>query len=87
MVPNPGPPLLTFTIRQGSWAAAIYEIPSCIRLIPGLDDEVITRAPAPAPPYTILMDATSLSAWRTIMPRLLPSSARYSKISDCGVIG
>ena len=31
---------------------------------PGLDDEVSTRFPAPAPPYTMLMEATSLSAWR-----------------------
>ncbi len=37
------------------------EIPSCFKEIPGLDDEVMTLAPAALAPAIILMAAISLS--------------------------
>ena len=87
MVPRPGPPRLTFTTRHGSSAQAMYDSPSCIRLIPGLDEEVIALAPAPAAPYTMLMAASSLYTCMTTITRSLASAVRYSRTSDCGVIG
>jgi hypothetical protein len=62
MLPNPGPPLDILTITAGSSQAAKYEIPSCLRLIPGLEDEVIVLTPARLAPYTIFMAEISLSA-------------------------
>ena len=54
-----------------------------------LEDEVITRLPAPPPPYSILIEATSLSACTTAIPVVSHglSSANVSIISLCGVIG
>mgnify|MGYP001346205077 CR=1 FL=1 len=40
----PGPPRTMSTTTAGSSSAARYEMPSCLRLIPGLLDEVIARA-------------------------------------------
>ena len=62
---------------------------SLIKLTPGLEEEVITFFPLPAPPYTILIAATSLSAWSTTMPVVSHgfSSASVSNTSDWGVIG
>ena len=37
-------------LMKGNSAPAIYDIPSCFRLTPGLDDEVMTAFPQPAPP-------------------------------------
>ena len=60
-----------------------------MRLMPGLEEEVITFLPAPAPPYSMLMAATSLSAWNTTMPVRSQGLAavRYSITSLCGVMG
>ena len=52
--------------------------------MPGLEEEVITILPVPAPPYTILMAATSLSAWSTTIPVVSQgrSAANVSSTSD-----
>ena len=57
--------------------------------MPGLEEEVMTFLPQAAPPYTMLMEAVSLSAWRTTMPVVSHgfSFMRVSITSDCGVIG
>jgi len=59
--PNPGPPCSHSRSDKELGGGDIRD-PLLHQADSGLDDEVITRAPAPAPPYTILMDATSLSA-------------------------
>ena len=53
------------TNTTGTSDAAMYDKPSCINEIPGLDEEDMARAPAHAAPYTILIAASSLS---TVMP-------------------
>ena len=64
------------------------EMPSCFRLIPGLDDDVNALAPAMLAPITIFMAANSLSAWtKTPSSRSFKRRAIYSVISFCGVIG
>ena len=70
-----------FTMTAGSSAPIMYDMPSCLRLIPGLDEDVITRAPAPAAPYTIFIAATSLSACRNVPPTLGSRADMYSGIS------
>ena len=57
--------------------------------MPGLDEEVITRLPDPAAPYTMLIEETSLSACRTTIPVVSQgfSAINVSITSDCGVIG
>jgi hypothetical protein len=67
----------------------MYEMPSCFKLTPGLEDEVITILPLAAPPYTMLIAATSLSACNTTIPVVSQgfSSASVSNISDWGVMG
>ena len=87
MLPKPGPPRIMFTMTTGSSAPAIYVIPSCLRLMPGEEEEVITRAPQPAAPYAMLIAATSLSACRKTPPCSGMCRAKYSGISFCGVIG
>jgi uncharacterized protein YraI len=42
---------------------AMYEMASCFKLIPGLEEEVIARMPVMLAPITIFMAAISLSAW------------------------
>ena len=57
--------------------------------MPGLDEEVITRLPDPAAPYTMLIEETSLSACKTTIPVVSQgfSAINVSITSDCGVIG
>ncbi len=57
--------------------------------MPGLDDEVITRLPVAAPPYSILMEDTSDSACKTTIPVVSHglSSINVSITSDWGVMG
>ena len=43
-------------------------MPSCFRLIPGLEEEVIARAPATDAPNTIFIAANSLSDCINILP-------------------
>jgi hypothetical protein len=50
------------TTTAGSSDPAIYERPSCMRLIPGDDEDVMTRAPAADAPNAMLIDVISLSA-------------------------
>ena len=50
MFPRPGPPRITSTTTHGTSEQAIYEKPSCIRLMPGLDDDVMARTPVHAAP-------------------------------------
>jgi hypothetical protein len=59
-------------------------MPSGMRLMPGLEDEVITYFPHDAPPYTMFMDAISLSACNTTIPVVFQGAAsiRVSMISD-----
>ena len=64
------------------------EIPSCLREIPGLEDEVMERAPAALAPATMWMAAISLSDWMKTPPSTLRRcSDMYSGISFCGVMG
>jgi hypothetical protein len=70
------------TITAGSSKADRNEIPSCLRLIPGPEEEVITLPPAMLAPITIWIEATSLSAWIKTPPSTLESlSDIYSGIS------
>ena len=57
--------------------------------MPGLEEEVITFLPQDAPPYTILIAATSLSACNTTIPVSSHGlrNMSVSMTSDCGVIG
>ena len=57
--------------------------------LPCLVVNVMTRLPVPAPPYTMLMEAVSLSACRTTMPVVSQgfSFISVSITSDWGVIG
>ncbi len=84
----PGPPLDMLTMTAGSSSAARYEMPSCLRLIPGLLDDVMARAPATLAPRTMLIAAISLSDWMNTPPGTSGSlRAMYSPSSFCGVIG
>ena len=65
----------------------MYDIPSCIRLMPGPEDADITRMPADAAPYTMLMADTSLSDCKNVPPTSGKRRAAYSAISLAGVIG
>ena len=77
-----------FTITAGSSQAAMEEIPSCLSEIPGLDEEVMERAPAALAPVTMWMAAISLSDWMKTPPStFLRFSAMYSGSSFCGVMG
>ena len=62
-------------------------MPSCFRLMPGLDDEVMTRTPVAAPPTTMLMAAVSLSDWTKTPPARRRFAAMYSPSSFWGVMG
>ena len=63
-------------------------MPSCIRLMPGLEDAVMARLPVAEAPKTMLMAASSLSAWMKVPADLRAcSSAAASAISLAGVIG
>ncbi len=58
------------------------------RLMPGLEEVVITLPPAILAPMTMLMAAISLSAWVKDAPSSFESrSAMYSGVSFWGVIG
>src|SRR5690606_37272277 len=61
--------------------------PSIIRLTPGLDDDVMTRTPAVAAPYTMLIAATSLSACTNARPSSGMRFAMCSSASVWGVMG
>jgi hypothetical protein len=79
---------MMLTITPGSSWAAIEDIPSCLSDIPGLEDEVMTRAPAALAPAIILIAASSLSDWMNMPPGTFRRfSAMYSGISFCGVMG
>ena len=45
-------------------------MPSPLSEMPGDEDDVMTRAPAAAAPYTMLMAAISLSACKNVPPTL-----------------
>jgi len=47
----------------------------------------MTRTPPPAAPYTIWMDAISLSAWMNVRPTRGKYLAAASAISLAGVMG
>jgi hypothetical protein len=49
-------------MTAGNSRADKKEIPSCFRLIPGPDEEVIALPPAMLAPITMWIEATSLSA-------------------------
>ncbi len=63
-----------FTMKAGNSADARYENVSCIKLIPGLEDEVIARFPAATAPYIMLAPANSLSLCKK---RRLPLVTAY----------
>jgi len=88
MLPSPGPPRIMLTITAGSSSAASAEIPSCLREMPGLDEDVMARAPAALAPSTMLTAAISLSAWMKVPPSAWRMcSAMYSVSSFWGVMG
>jgi hypothetical protein len=75
-------------MTAGNSKAERKEMPSCLRLIPGPEEEVIALPPAMLAPITIWMEATSLSAWMKTPPSNLESlSDIYSGISFWGVMG
>jgi hypothetical protein len=57
------------------------EMPSAIRLIPGLDVDVIALTPPLDAPATILIAAISLSDWMNTPPSSGSLLAKYSVIS------
>ena len=63
------------------------EMPSCFREMPGPDEAVSARTPQAAAPMTILMPASSLSAWTKAPPTSSIRQDRYSMISLEGVMG
>ncbi len=65
----------------------MYDSPSLLSEMPGLEDDVMLRTPADAAPYTMLMAATSLSACKNVPPIFGIRLAMYAAISVCGVIG
>ncbi len=87
MLPPPGPPRTMLTNTAGSSEQAIVEMNSCIFAMPGPDEEVMTLSPVAAPPNTIALEASSLSACMNTPPRSQMCSDIYSPISDCGVMG
>ena len=62
-------------------------MPSCLRLMPGLELEVMARAPVAAAPSSMLMLATSLSAWMKTPPASARWALMYSGMSFWGVMG
>ena len=83
----PGPPRCTFTYTMGTRALAQKLTPSLMRLMPQELELVMARVPVPAAPYTMLMDATSLSPCTKLPPTSGSRRARYSGISFWGVMG
>jgi hypothetical protein len=76
------------TITAGNSKADKNEMPSCLRLIPGPEEEVIALPPAMLAPMTIWTEAISLSAWIKTPPSSFGSlSDIYSGISFWGVMG
>ena len=79
--------------RAAHAAGALQEAVRCIRESARkyenveLEEEVMTRAPVPAAPYTMLIAATSLSACRKQPPISGIRADMYSGISVCGVMG
>jgi len=55
--------------------------------IPGLEEEVIARAPPAEAPKIMLMEATSLSAWMKHPSASDICLEKYSGISFWGVMG
>jgi hypothetical protein len=68
-------------MTNGISVEQIKEIPSCIKAIPGEEEEINTDFPATAPPYAILIAASSLSAWTKAPPTFGISLDMYSGIS------
>ena len=62
MPPSPGPARIISTMTPGSSEPAMYEIPSCLRDMPGPEDEVMARAPVAEAPSSMFMAPISLSA-------------------------
>ena len=60
---------------------------SDINEMPGLEEDVMTRQPAPPAPYSMFEAATSDSAWTNMPPTCGRRPDRYSGISFWGVIG
>ncbi len=60
---------------------ASMDIPSCIRLQPGLEVEVMHLTPVAAAPKTMLMEAISLWDCTNTLPRCGNSRANHSVIS------
>jgi hypothetical protein len=58
-----------------------------MREMPGLEEEVMARAPAAEAPRSMLMEATSLSAWMKQPSTLARFLDRYSGMSFWGVMG
>ena len=87
MLPSPGPARMISAITAGSSAPARYEIPSAFRLMPGPDDAVMARRPVVAAPNTMLIAASSLSAWTMRRPAAGNFFAASCRISLAGVIG
>ena len=62
-------------------------MPSLFSAIPQLEELVMARVPEDAAPYTILMEATSLSPWTKVPPTSGIRREKYSGISFWGVMG
>ena len=62
-------------------------MPSCFRATPGEEEEVMARMPEAAAPYTMLMAASSLSAWTKTLPCSGMCRDIYSGTSLWGVMG
>ncbi len=87
MLPSPGPPRITLMSTTGSREPAMYDMPSAMRLMPGLELVTSTRAPAAEAPSAMLIAASSLSAWTKTRPSSGIRRAIHSRSSAWGVIG
>jgi len=65
----------------------MYDIPSCIREMPGPEEAVMANFPAEAAPNIMLMVPVSHSAWRNSLPNCGKYSAAACATSLAGVIG
>ena len=85
--PVDGPPRITLTMTQGTSAMQAKPMFSCLSEKPGPEVAVIDLRPASEAPITAPMAAISSSIWMKTPPIFGSRLARYSAISEDGVIG
>ena len=85
--PVDGPPRITSTITQGTWAIEAKPMFSCISEKPGPEVAVSALVPASEAPMTAAIEAISSSIWMKSPPTWGMRRDSTSAISVDGVIG